>query len=96
MAIQREITALGEREPSRRVAVRVGLNAGEPVADAGDLFGATVNAAARICGHARAGQILVSEVVWRLAEGLGLRLAEHGRVRLRGFSRRFRLFELLW
>lgn len=96
IAIQRDIAAWGESEPARRIAVRVGLNAGEPVSEAGDLFGATVNAAARICQHARPGQILVSEVVWRLAEGLSLTFAEHARVRLRGFARRHRLFELVW
>src|SRR5690606_27314158 len=40
--------------------VRIGMNAGDVVAAAQDLFGVVVNAAARICALAGPGQILVS------------------------------------
>jgi class 3 adenylate cyclase len=45
---------MAERNAGRDapVHVRVGLNAGEPVAEGSDLFGTTVNLAARICAAA--------------------------------------------
>ncbi len=43
--------------------VRLGLAAGPAVERAGDYFGATVNLAARVTAHARAGQILCTEAV---------------------------------
>jgi len=45
------------------IKVRVGLNAGEPIAEDDDLYGTAVNLAARICAHAEAGQILAPIVV---------------------------------
>jgi class 3 adenylate cyclase len=49
------------------IRVRIGLNAGEPVAEEQDLFGSSVQLAARVCAKAEAGQILVSNVVRELA-----------------------------
>ena len=40
--------------------VRIGLHAGEPVVEGGDLFGTAVQMAARLCDAAEAGTILVS------------------------------------
>src|SRR4029079_17283329 len=40
------------------LCVRVGLNAGEPIEDHGDLFGSTVILASRIAAAADAGEIL--------------------------------------
>ena len=45
------------------------MNAGEPIAEEEDLFGAAVNLAARICAHAEPGQILAPIVVRELAAG---------------------------
>ena len=41
--------------------VRVGINAGEPIEEDGDLLGATVILASRIAATADAGEILVSD-----------------------------------
>ncbi len=49
--------------------MRIGLNAGEPIAEDDDLFGTAVNLAARICAQAEAGQILAPIVVRELAAG---------------------------
>jgi class 3 adenylate cyclase len=96
IAIQRGIAAHNAHHPERRLGVRIGVNAGEPVSERGDVFGTTVTAAARICGHARAGQILVAEVVRHLAAGQDVRLIDRGRTKLRGFTKAVRLFELPW
>ena len=58
IALQR---AFAERE-GEPLSVRVGLNAGEPIAEDGDLFGATVILASRIAAKAGPGEILVLDV----------------------------------
>src|SRR5207244_428341 len=67
------------------ILVRIGLNAGEPVAEDADLFGTAVQAAARIAARARPGQILVSDVVRQLAAGKPFRFNHVGRFSLKGF-----------
>src|SRR5215207_2404081 len=61
-AIQQAFEAfnLASREKLR---VRIGLDAGEPVEDSNDLFGATVQMAARLCQAAQPEGILVSRAV---------------------------------
>lgn len=49
--------------------VRIGINAGEPIEEDGDLFGATVILASRIASAAGGGEILVSNAVRELSEG---------------------------
>ena len=67
--MQRDCTAHNAADPVHPLEMRIGLNAGEPIAEDGDLFGATVQLAARICDKALAGQILVSGVVRELCAG---------------------------
>lgn len=75
--------------------VRIGIHAGEPVAESNDLFGSTVQLASRICGAARPDRIVVSDLVRRAcptAEGF----ADLGPVALKGFAEPVRLFEVAW
>ncbi len=76
--------------------VRIGLNAGEPIAEDEDLFGTAVNLAARICAHAEAGQILAPIVVRELAAGKRFMFADRGETELRGFEDPMRLYEVRW
>jgi len=76
--------------------VRIGLNAGEPIAEEEDLFGTAVIAAARIAARAEGGEILVSDVVRQLVAGKGFLFADRGEAALRGFDDPVRLFEVRW
>ena len=76
--------------------MRIGLNAGEPVAEEGDLFGTAVNLAARIAGQAQGGEVLVSDVVRQLVAGKGFLFADRGDVVLRGFEDPVRVYEVRW
>jgi adenylate cyclase len=76
--------------------IRIGANAGEPLAEEGQLFGAAVNAAARLCARALPGQILVSEVVRQLLVEKKLPFVSRGRVTLKGFSEPMRVYEVAW
>jgi class 3 adenylate cyclase/tetratricopeptide (TPR) repeat protein len=96
IAIQRALARHSAEHPALAVRVRIGLNAGEPIAERELVFGAAVHAAARICARARGEQILVSEVVRHLAAGRGVSFIDRGRAALKGFRSRFRLFEVPW
>jgi adenylate cyclase len=64
----------------------VGLHAGPILIQDGDYFGQTVNLAARIADYARPGEVLVSQAVVDLAEGVPAAFAEIGPVELKGVS----------
>jgi class 3 adenylate cyclase len=97
IAIQRALAAHSALEVGHPpFAVRIGINAGEPVIEGGDLFGTSVQIASRICTRAEPRQILVSDVVRQLAAGKGFLFADRGDTELRGFEDPIRLFELRW
>ena len=74
------------------VRVRVGLNAGEPIAEDDDYFGSAVQLAARLCDRAEPGQILVSNVVRELCAGKTFAFTDQGEAMLKGFPEPVRLF----
>jgi class 3 adenylate cyclase len=74
--------------------VRIGINAGEPIAEERDLFGSSVNLAARITALATGGQVLVSNVVKELVAGKPFRFRDCGTTTLRGFDHPTRVWEL--
>ncbi len=78
------------------IKVRVGLNAGEPIAEEDDLFGTAVNEAARITATANGGEILVSNVVRELAKGKDFLFTDRGEANLKGFDEPVRLYEVRW
>ena len=96
IAIQRGVAAHKKERPDSPLGVYIGLNAGEPIAEDGDLFGTSVDLAARICGHAEPGQIVVSNVVRELAAGKGFLFSDRGETELRGFEEPVRLYEVRW
>src|SRR6266702_6918517 len=85
--IQRELDKHAQANPERPLKVRVGAAAGEPVEQNNDLFGTTVQLAARLCSHAQPDQILVSTAVAELCIGKGLTFRPLGEVSLKGFDR---------
>jgi len=89
-------TAFAERNEAAEepIKVRIGLNAGEPVAEDEDLFGTAVQLAARVCAHAGPGTILASNVVRELSAGKGFLFSDQGDVVLRGFEDPVRLYEV--
>jgi class 3 adenylate cyclase len=83
---------LASREKLR---VRVGLDAGEPVADSNDLFGSTVQTAARLCQCAEPDMILVSDRVHELVASR-ITLEPLGERDLKGFPHPVPVFEAVW
>ncbi len=95
IAMQRAFAEHNEsaEEPIR---VRVGMNAGEPIAEDEDLYGTAVNEAARITATAKGGEILVSDVVRQLVKGKDFAFSDRGESTLRGFDEPVRLYEVRW
>ncbi len=95
IAMQRAFAEHNEsaQEPVR---VRVGLNAGEPIAEDDDLFGTAVITAARIAAKAQGGEILTSDAVRQIVAGKDFLFADRGDVALRGFEDPVRLYEVRW
>jgi class 3 adenylate cyclase len=96
IAIQRALADRKVVEGDPLVHVRIGLTAGEPVASHEDLFGATVNLAARICAYAQPEQILTSNVVRELCVGRPLRFSDIAAADLKGFEQPVTLHEVQW
>jgi class 3 adenylate cyclase len=96
VAIQKAFAKYNQEHPGHPMRVRIGLNAGEPISTEGRLFGAAVHTTFRICARARPGQILASDVIHRLVAGKGFDFIDRGRVVLKGFRGRMRLYEVRW
>lgn len=94
--MQQGFARYSRRNPTRVLRVRIGINVGEPLAEAGDLFGTAVNLAARVCGRAKGGEILVTEAARQLVEGPAIRFRTRGRATLRGLRTPVRLFQVVW
>ncbi len=87
---------LATHERYSDVYVRIGISAGEPIAESDDLYGTTVNQAARIMSKARGGEILVSDLVRGLLQGRSFSFEDQGRHELRGFRESVQLFRVDW
>ncbi|MBI1884760.1 MAG: DUF4242 domain-containing protein [Chloroflexi bacterium] len=96
IAIQRAIATDNEKNPAAPIRLRIGLSAGEPVAENQDLFGSAVQLARRICDHAEPCQILVSNVIRELCIGKGFLFADRGKPALKGFAEPVSLHEVRW
>jgi class 3 adenylate cyclase len=93
--VQREL-AQYEKNRNRSLKVRIGAAAGEPVEQHNDLFGSTVQLAARLCSHASPDQILVSNAIAELCLGKGFSFQDVGEVALKGFDRPVRAHAVVW
>jgi class 3 adenylate cyclase len=94
--IQRELAKHADNQRDRPVKVRIGAAAGEPVEQHHDLFGYTVQLAARLCSHASPEQILVSNAIAELCLGKGFSFQDVGEVALKGFERPVRAHAVIW
>jgi class 3 adenylate cyclase len=94
--IQRELEKHAQKNSEHALKVRVGAAAGEPVEQNNDLFGSTVQLAARLCAHAQPEQILVSNAIPDLCIGKGLLFEDLGEVSLKGFGNPVRAHAAAW
>ena len=93
--IQRRIAAFNA-DAAESLSVRIGIDAGDPVTDGNDLFGATVQLASRLCSEAEADGILVSGYVRELCGEDTARFVSLGERRLKGFAKKAQVFRFEW
>jgi len=74
-------------QPELPLTVGIGLDAGEAVPVQGGYRGAALNLAARLCGQARAGEILATREVTHLARRIeDARYVDHGSLTFKGIA----------
>jgi len=96
IAIQKAFAVHHHENPEVTLYLRIGISAGEPVEEYGDLFGNAVQLAARICAYAEPGRILVAQVVWDECRGKELSFYDVGEITPKGFDRAVRVYEVQW
>lgn len=95
-AIQQAFEQHNLRQPDHDLQVRIGVHAGEPIEEHGDLFGSAVQLAARLCAAAHPGQVLVSATVRDSCPPGPTRFAEQGAIALKGFLSDVPAFSVEW
>ncbi len=95
--IQESFADYNAKYPADALYVRIGVTAGEPIEEEGDLYGAAVNLASRICAEARAGGVLIAQIVRDVIESEGLfHFDSKGNITLKGFDQPVKVYEVLW
>jgi len=94
--MQMMIELHNQQSPEIPLKVKIGINAGRVVMEEKDLYGVTVQMAARIVDKASADQIFVSETVYGMAKGGNWRFVKHGPYYLKGIDGPAYLHELVW
>jgi class 3 adenylate cyclase len=96
IAIQNAFAAHNAENRDIPLHLRIGLSAGEPVEDANDLFGITVQLAARLCAHAEPDQILATEDVIANSAGQRAQFLRAGTITPKGFDQTIQIYEVRW
>jgi adenylate cyclase len=96
ISIQREIDTHNQVHPELPLHLKIGLNAGEPIAEDNDLFGTMVQLSARIVDKAAADEILVSEIIRGICAGKNYNFIKRGAFPMKGFDEDIVLFEVAW
>jgi adenylate cyclase len=85
------------RWPTQALALRIGMNTGDPIVEENDYFGATVQLAARLCDGADTGQIWLSAATH---DSLGEAVREHvfhrGSLPMKGVQGDTEVYEVAW
>ena len=85
-----------EADPQLPIRVRVGMHTGQAIRDDAGYYGRTVIAAFRVSSLAQADEILISDDTRRkLPKGM-FALGRSRDVRLKGFERRCRVWQVRW
>lgn len=82
--------------PERRIALRIGINLGDIIAEGGDVFGDGVNIAARLEALAEAGSIYVSGIVHdQVADKIDFEFEDLGPKELKNIRRPIHVYRLV-
>ena len=96
VSIQKAFSVYNNEAQEEKMYVRIGMTAGEPVEEDGDLFGTTVQLASRLCTHAEPGRILITRDIYEQCKGQGFTFIDLGDVKPKGFEHSVQLYEVMW
>jgi class 3 adenylate cyclase len=96
ISIQKAFSAYNKENPDAPLYLRIGLSAGEPIEEHGDLFGKAVQLAARLCAHAEPARILVAQLVLDQCQGHELPFSKLQQITPKGFDHAIPVYEVNW
>jgi len=94
--MQRHTMIHNQQNPDLPLHLKIGLNAGEPIAEDNDLFGTVVQMSARIVDKAQADEIFVSDIVRGICVGKAFKFINRGGYAMKGFDEDPTLYEVVW
>lgn len=96
LEIQRDVASSEASEPvDRRIRIRMGLNVGDVIVEPEDIYGTSVNVAARLEQYAAPGGIVISSALRdSVGSRVDVRMDDLGELRLKNISRPVRAYSL--
>lgn len=95
VAMMKNIDAFNSGDRDIPLQIRIGINAGSPIQEDGDLFGTTVQISARLCDKAEDGGIAVSNLVRELSAGAAADFEAMGEMDLKGVNEAVNVFRVV-
>ena len=92
--IQESFNTHNLANPEEALYVRIGISAGEPIEEDGDLFGSAVQMAARLCAHAQPNQILAAQIVRDQCVNMEHHFLPQDEASIKGFSEKTIFYEV--
>jgi adenylate cyclase len=95
LEMMKNIDVFNGSERDIKLQIRIGINAGSPIQEDGDLFGTTVQISARLCDKAEDGGIAVSNLVRELSAGVAAEFETMGDMDLKGVGEAVEVYRVL-
>lgn len=95
IGMQRSLSRHNEANPEDMITAGIGINWGDTIEEAGDIFGHAVNFAARLGNFAKGGQIIVSASCRNSTDSKDFKYLDLGTRELEGIGKE-KIYELLW
>jgi len=96
VAMQQACTRANNSNPALGLGLCIGVNAGEPIHEDGDIFGTPVQMAARVLSKAEGEEIAVSNLVREMCTGKNYKFSKKGEYELKGFPELVPIFLVDW
>ncbi len=96
VAMQQACTRANHGNPELGLGLCIGVNAGEPIHEDGDIFGTPVQMAARVLSKAEGEEIAVSNLVREMCTGKNYKFSKKGEYELKGFPEPVPIFLVDW
>ena len=96
VAMQQACQRANAADPTLGLGLCIGVNAGEPIHENGDVFGTPVQMAARVLSKAEEDEIAVSNLVREMCTGKNYDFAKKGDYDLKGFAEPVPIYLVAW